>query len=85
MPTSLSFEHGKDYEITWQIPGVHRKPRMSRMGFVSADKSRLSFDGRGPGRNTDLPYGGTGEIDRRWIINVTEVPRDLSKRYSVKT
>jgi hypothetical protein len=83
--TLPTFQHGKDYEITWQIPGVHRIPRMSRVGFIGASGSRLSFDARGPDRSNKAPYGGTTELDRRWIKEVKEVTRDLTKRYPVKT
>jgi hypothetical protein len=78
------FENGHDYEIEWRIPGIHKKPRFSRVGFISANGSRISFDGRGPGRSNAKPYGGTAEIDRNWMISIREVTRDLSKRYTVR-
>jgi hypothetical protein len=81
----LLFKHGEDYEITWQIPGVHRIPRYSRMGFIGSNGTRLSFDARGPDRSNKAPYGGTQEIDRRWIKEVKEVERDLRLRYPVRT
>jgi hypothetical protein len=79
------FQNGHDYLIEWQIPGVHKKPRTSRVGFVAANGSRISVDARGPNRSMAKPYGGTAEIDRRWMINIIEVSRDLSKRYTIRT
>ena len=84
-PVPFKFQHGKDYEIEWQIPGVHRKPRYSRMGFVSASGSRILFDARGPNRSTDGQYGGTAEIDRNWMKSIKEVNRNLELRYAVRT
>lgn len=82
----FTFEQGKDYEITYLIPGIHRKPRSSRMGFLGTDRhsGRLLFDARGPDRSTGGEFAGTQTLDQRWIISVAEVPRDLSKRYAVR-
>ncbi len=86
-PQAFQFEIGHDYEITWMIVGLQRYPRISRMGYIGPgmDESRqVMFDARGPDRKTGGEFAGTQQLDRRWLIEVREVPRVLAMRYAVR-
>lgn len=55
---------GAWYRITYQIPGVQRKPRVCVMQYLGADATldELQFSLR--------PISGTSSLRRHWIISV---------------
>ena len=82
-PPAIVFVQGQDYEIRYQIDGVHRKPRICRMGFLGDDAyGGLQFDARGPDRSTRGQYAGTQMLKPAWILAARLVERDLAKRYT---
>jgi hypothetical protein len=78
------FTEGCDYEIVYLIPGVHRKPRIARMGYLGTDATgHLIFDARGPDRRTGGQYAGTQQMTRSWMLAAKGVvERDRAKRYA---
>lgn len=84
-----TFVEGREYALETQIPGVERKPRYHRMGFLGVrpgpGPKYLQFSGRGPDRTHDGQYGGTQEIHERSILDALEVPHDEAARYVALT
>jgi len=72
------FHTDRDYEVTFQVPGMHDKPVITRAGFIGPtdDQKGLQFDLR--------PAAGTMSIMRAWISEATIVPRVKVRRYAPK-
>jgi hypothetical protein len=78
---------GREYRVKTMIPGVERVPRYSRMHFAglqypdSPRTSALTFSARGPDRTHSGRYGGTQNVPMSAILEMTEVERDVARRY----
>jgi hypothetical protein len=82
-PQSFVFEILHDYEIKWITDdGTQNIPRISRMGYISECNGVILFDARGPDRRIDGEFAGTKALDRRWLMDIKEVPRTLDLRYA---
>lgn len=64
----LNLSPGSKYRITYQIPGVHRKPREAVLRYMDRDGDRVIFDGR--------PAVGTTTIDAECIKSAEFVTFD---------
>lgn len=62
---------GTYYEILYQIPGTHRRPRYCRLKFLGyGSDDQLDFDAR--------PKAGTQALDARWIVGIQELSPQLA-------
>lgn len=74
----VQLKKGREYEITYCIPGVQRYDCKSRMSYLGSDYgARLQFNAR--------PAAGTQTYEARWIKKIADVGqslgRDDPKRY----
>ena len=84
----FEFVTGREYQIQTMIPGLERRPRYSRMGFLGHERGTtgaLQFSARGPDRTHDHPYGGTQTVSPASILASREVETDHAKRYCALT
>lgn len=78
---TVSLTPGQDYQLRHKIPGLQRKDRYSRLGFVGQEHGELLFSARGPDRATSGRYGGTQHFNAEWILAVKPVAADHAARY----
>jgi hypothetical protein len=73
--TDLTLVPGRDYIITYRIPG-QRFDRQARMGFAATGRdAQLLFDA------WDGTEGGTQGFDPRWVTAAEQVARNVSARF----
>lgn len=60
---------GEKYKVIFQIPGVHKKPRVAVMKFLGTSLHHYYFDLR--------PLAGTQEVEKKHVLHTQLTVEDL--------